>query len=197
MTVLRAAAQTKYSKRFRTAFGPHRFRAEAPRRINVMAYRAGEALSWHFDRPEFTTTCLLQAPVAGGAFQYRSALTTESDPNYEGVARLLAGEDDGVRTLAFAPGTPNVFKGRNTAHLVTPSKGTGRASSLSSPTTRRRTSLSATRSASDSTAGPQAEALPIPVTDQWPRDKPLELRLRTTRESIPTPGTSIVQRRIP
>ena len=31
-------------------------------RVNVMAYREGEALNWHFDRSEFTTTLLLQAP---------------------------------------------------------------------------------------------------------------------------------------
>jgi len=28
-------------------------------RINVMAYRAGEQLNWHFDRAEFTITILL------------------------------------------------------------------------------------------------------------------------------------------
>ena len=61
-------------------------------RLNVMTYRAGERLNWHFDRAEFTITVLLQAPVAGGAFQYRSGLRSDSDPNYDGVARLLAGE---------------------------------------------------------------------------------------------------------
>ena len=49
-------------------------------RVNVMAYRAGDALNWHFDRSEFTTTCLLQAPAAGGEFQYRSALRSAADP---------------------------------------------------------------------------------------------------------------------
>ena len=88
-------------------------------RINVMAYRAGDELNWHFDRSEFTTTCLLQAPLSGGEFQYRSALRSDSDPNYDGVGRLLSGADDGVRTLPLAPGTLNVFKGRNTAHRVT------------------------------------------------------------------------------
>ena len=88
-------------------------------RINVMAYQAGEEFNWHFDRSEFTTTCLLQAPVAGGRFQYRSGLRSDADPNYEGVGRLLAGEDDRVRTLPLAPGTLNVFKGRNTAHRIT------------------------------------------------------------------------------
>ena len=88
-------------------------------RINVMAYRAGDELNWHFDRSEFTTTCLLQAPLSGGEFQYRSGLRSASDPNYDGVGRLLSGDDDRVRTLPLAPGTLNVFKGRNTAHRVT------------------------------------------------------------------------------
>ena len=35
---------------------------------NVMTYYDGEALNWHFDRSEFTTTLLLQAPKAGGEF---------------------------------------------------------------------------------------------------------------------------------
>ena len=92
-------------------------------RINVMAYHTGDTLNWHFDRSEFTTTCLLQAPVAGGQFRYRSDLRSNSDPNYEGVGRLLAGKDDRVRTLPLTPGTLNVFKGRNTAHRVTPVEG--------------------------------------------------------------------------
>jgi alkylated DNA repair dioxygenase AlkB len=31
--------------------------------VNVMAYRTGEALNWHFDRSEFTTTLLLLIPT--------------------------------------------------------------------------------------------------------------------------------------
>jgi hypothetical protein len=92
-------------------------------RANVIAYRDGEALNWHFDRCEFTTTLLLQAPEAGGEFQYRSDLRSETDPNYDGVARLLAGRGPEVRTLPLAPGTLNVFKGRYTAHRVTPVEG--------------------------------------------------------------------------
>lgn len=92
-------------------------------RANVMAYRRGEALNWHFDRAEFTITLLLQAPEAGGEFQYRSDLRSADDPNYDGVARLLAGEDANVRTLPLTPGTLNVFRGKNTAHRVTPIAG--------------------------------------------------------------------------
>ena len=90
---------------------------------NVMAYRDGEALNWHFDRSEFTTTLLLQAPDEGGDFEYRTGLCSDDDPNYEGVARLLAGEDPEMRTLRLEAGTLNVFRGKNTAHRVTPVKG--------------------------------------------------------------------------
>ena len=89
-------------------------------RANVMAYHEGEALNWHFDRSEFTTTLLLQAPDAGGEFQYRSDLRTPADPNLDGVARLLDGRDPEVRSLTLAAGTLNVFKGRNTAHRTAP-----------------------------------------------------------------------------
>ncbi|MEM7124482.1 MAG: 2OG-Fe(II) oxygenase, partial [Pseudomonadota bacterium] len=92
-------------------------------RANVMAYHDGEALNWHFDRSEFTTTLLLQAPDAGGDFQYRQGLRSDSDPNYDGVANLLEGRDRAVTTLPLAPGTLNVFKGKNTAHRVTPVEG--------------------------------------------------------------------------
>ncbi len=98
--------------------------ADPMARVNVMAYRSGEALNWHFDRAEFTVTLLLQAPQAGGVFQYRRDLRSIADPNYDGVARLLAGQDGKVCSLVQAPGTLSVFKGENTAHRVTPTEGT-------------------------------------------------------------------------
>lgn len=86
--------------------------------VNKMSYREGQALNWHFDRSEFTTTLLLQAPEQGGKFIYRTDLRSDSDPNYEGVARLLRGEDPEVRSLDVTPGTLNVFRGKNTPHRV-------------------------------------------------------------------------------
>lgn len=92
-------------------------------RVNVMSYGPGEALNWHFDRSEFTTTLLLQAPLAGGGFEYRTDLRSDTDPNHAGVARLLRGEDPQVRRIRLDPGTLNVFRGRDTAHRVTPVEG--------------------------------------------------------------------------
>lgn len=92
-------------------------------RVNAMRYGTGEALNWHFDRSEFTTTVLLQAPEAGGLFEYRTDLRSDSDPNYDGVAAMLRGEDPALQAITLTPGTLNVFRGRNTAHRVTPVEG--------------------------------------------------------------------------
>ncbi|RWC89537.1 MAG: 2OG-Fe(II) oxygenase [Mesorhizobium sp.] len=92
-------------------------------RTNVMAYRAGEALNWHFDRSEFTITLLLQQAERGGDLEYRTDLRSDEDPNYEGVARLLEGRDPEARVLHMKPGTLNVFRGKNTAHRVTTVQG--------------------------------------------------------------------------
>jgi hypothetical protein len=92
-------------------------------RTNVMAYRAGEALNWHFDRSEFTTTLLLQAAERGGDLEYRTDLRSDDNPNYDGVARLLEGRDPDAKILRMKPGTLNVFRGKNTAHRVTTVEG--------------------------------------------------------------------------
>ena len=39
------------------------------------------------------------------------------------MARLLAGGDPALKTLPLAAGTLNVFKGKHTAHRVTPAEG--------------------------------------------------------------------------
>ena len=89
-------------------------------RLNIMGYGDGQGIGWHFDRARFTVTLLLQAPDAGGQFEYRRDLRSANDPNYEGVARLLAGNDPAVGTLPLAPGTLNLFAGKYAAHRVTP-----------------------------------------------------------------------------
>ena len=87
-------------------------------RLNVLAYRPGEALNWHFDRSQYTVTLLMRAAESGGEFQYRSDLRSDTDPNYDGVARLIRGEDPRMSVQALESGTLNVFAGRNTAHRV-------------------------------------------------------------------------------
>jgi len=95
---------------------------DALARINVMAYHEGQALNWHFDRSEFTTTLLLQSPTSGGEFEYVKDLRTDNDANHARVSKVLSGEEAPTQ-LKQSPGSLNVFKGKNTAHRVTETRG--------------------------------------------------------------------------
>ncbi|WP_299691717.1 2OG-Fe(II) oxygenase [uncultured Tateyamaria sp.] len=90
--------------------------------VNVLEYREGEALNWHFDRSIFTTTVLLQEAHSGGVFEYARNLRSADDPNHAGIADLLDGR---LRPTALdqAAGTLNVFLGVNTAHRVSRVRG--------------------------------------------------------------------------
>ncbi len=88
--------------------------------LNVKSFRPGDVTSWHFDRAEFTITLLLQQPDSGGEFQIRRNLRSAADPNYVGVAKLLEGRDNQVRSFRIEPGTLTIFRGKNTAHQVSP-----------------------------------------------------------------------------
>jgi len=87
--------------------------------VNVMATRDGEGLNWHFDQSEFTTTLMLQASEQGGDLEYCSELRSAEDPNYEGIIRLVNGDNSANKLCTPTPGTLNVFRGVNTPHRVT------------------------------------------------------------------------------
>jgi hypothetical protein len=93
-------------------------------RVNVMEYRTGETLGWHFDRSRYTTTLLIQSAQEGGEFEYASNLRSEDEPNFTGVSRLLqGGASASIRVNPLAAGTLNVFAGRHTLHRVTEVRG--------------------------------------------------------------------------
>jgi hypothetical protein len=92
-------------------------------RANVMEYRPGEALNWHFDRARYTTTLLIQSAQIGGEFEYASGLRSDEDENYDGVGRFLGGDDGALRINPLTSGTLNVFAGRNTLHRVSTVEG--------------------------------------------------------------------------
>ena len=93
--------------------------------INVHFHLDGQELGWHFDNSSFAVTALMQAPAAGGEFEYvpdlRDAVAGEH--NFDGVAVVLDGNDCGpdgpsVKTLRFDPGALVLFRGRNSLHRV-------------------------------------------------------------------------------
>ena len=91
--------------------------------VNVMRYRDGDRIGWHFDRAEFTVTLLLRRPARGGMFQYRRNLRGPRDANLDGVVALLSDEDPEVADLPIEAGTLNVFAGYRSPHRVTPTQG--------------------------------------------------------------------------
>jgi hypothetical protein len=90
---------------------------------SVMFYDEGDELGWHFDNSEFAVTLMLQECVAGGEFEYVPGIRTAEDENFAGVAAVLEGDREPVRSLHAAPGTLTLFRGRYSMHRVTPVRG--------------------------------------------------------------------------
>lgn len=92
--------------------------------INVHFHNDGQELGWHFDNSEFAVTALLQAPEAGGQFEFVADIREDANghENFDGVERVLDGETPAER-LAMEPGDLVLFRGRRSMHRVTPSVG--------------------------------------------------------------------------
>ena len=87
--------------------------------LNVIVYEPGEQSDWHFDPDnDFTVTLLLQEAEKGGGFSLVPDIRSAADENYDGVARVLAGDETGVVTVARPPGSLVVFRGHDSLHRV-------------------------------------------------------------------------------
>ena len=92
--------------------------------INIHYASAGQELGWHFDNSSFAITLLLQAPTAGGVFEYVKDLrdADQGEMNFAGVDAVLDGQTT-PEVLTIEPGTLVLFRGRNAMHRVTPTIG--------------------------------------------------------------------------
>ena len=91
--------------------------------INVHYHKKGQELGWHFDNSSFATTLLIQKTEAGSVFEYVKDLrdADAGEMNYDGVAKLLDKETK-PDVLSHEPGDLVLFRGRNSAHRVTPNE---------------------------------------------------------------------------
>ncbi|HVI88473.1 MAG TPA: 2OG-Fe(II) oxygenase family protein [Dongiaceae bacterium] len=89
--------------------------------LNIQNFAHGQQLGWHFDRSDFSVTLSIQAPEAGGDFEYVRMLRKEGDECYDSVGRFL---DDpttqDILVLPQVPGTLTMFRGRYSLHRVAP-----------------------------------------------------------------------------
>lgn len=92
---------------------------------NYAYYDEGDRSSWHFDGDNsFTVTLMVQRASEGGQFQMSPRTRSDDDENYDHVARFLRGEcDDTIVDVSRDPGELCIFRGCNSAHRVTPTKG--------------------------------------------------------------------------
>ncbi len=93
--------------------------------INVHFAPHGRELGWHFDNSSFAVTMLLQAPEAGGVFEFVPdvrGVGAPDDAEFERVRGVLDGETP-VRRLDFGPGDLVLFRGRQALHRVAPTEG--------------------------------------------------------------------------
>ncbi len=92
--------------------------------LNILVYREGQSLGWHFDVSTFVVTLMLAEADVGGAFEYAPFIRSEREENYETVGRVLDGRaPDLVRELHQGPGALVVFRGSRTLHRVSPIEG--------------------------------------------------------------------------
>jgi hypothetical protein len=94
--------------------------------VNISVMEEGGCQQWHFDRSKCVITLLMQSPDSGGDFDYVPGVRSEANENYEKVAQIMDGADDGVRRVALTAGTLMLFRGRYALHRVTPVVGTRR-----------------------------------------------------------------------
>jgi len=92
--------------------------------INLHYADEGQELGWHFDNSSFAITLMIQTPEAGGIFEYVKDVRDAAigDMNFEGCGKVLDGEV-AAQTLAMDAGALVLFRGRNSMHRVTPTKG--------------------------------------------------------------------------
>ena len=90
--------------------------------INVHYASAGRELGWHFDNSSFAVTMLLQAPEAGGVFEYVPNVRTNDTYEHARIGEVLEFNETPLR-LDIETGDLVVFRGHDALHRVTPTQG--------------------------------------------------------------------------
>ena len=85
--------------------------------------RAGDTDGWHYDSNDVVFSLLLQAPEAGGQFEYAPGIRTQGHENYEAVTGLFADPARCALRPSMSEGDFNVFQGDLSMHRVTPVEG--------------------------------------------------------------------------
>jgi hypothetical protein len=125
-SILRAIYEWRaFAPFIKEGLGEERFFRYADPLADVIVNLAeeGNGFPWHFDTNNFTVTLAIQNAESGGDFEYSPYLRTPTEENYDGVTRVLDGDESRIRTVQLRPGDLQIFKGRYSLHRVTPLAG--------------------------------------------------------------------------
>ena len=100
------------------------YRSDCPN-LALSAKIAGEGDTdgWHYDSNDVVFSILLQAPEAGGVFEYAPFIRSDEEENYAAVSELFADPERLAQRPPMSPGALTVFKGDLSMHRVTPVEG--------------------------------------------------------------------------
>jgi hypothetical protein len=91
--------------------------------LNISMMNAGGCQQWHFDSGPMVSTLLLQAPEAGGGFEYVPDLRSDESENFDQVQQILDGDLARVRQIRLEAGGFSLFRGHYSMHRVTEVQG--------------------------------------------------------------------------
>ncbi len=86
----------------------------------------GDTDGWHYDGNDGVVSLMLQAPDAGGAFEYAPYIRSPGDQRYDAVETLMADPESHAVRPRIEPGTFVLFNGDLSLHRVTPVGATGK-----------------------------------------------------------------------
>jgi len=84
----------------------------------------GDTHGWHFDLNDFVVSILLQAPEAGGTFDFAPNIRKDGEENYSEVVAVLEDRSRALQSVKVEAGTLLLFCGRRALHRVPPVRGT-------------------------------------------------------------------------
>ncbi|MXW06200.1 MAG: hypothetical protein F4Z81_14215 [Gemmatimonadetes bacterium] len=88
--------------------------------LTLQIAHEGDSNGWHFDSNNGNITLLIQAPDAGGVFEYVPDLRADHDEHYDDVRAVFEAPGKRVRRTAIRPGTLVLFNGKYALHRVSP-----------------------------------------------------------------------------
>lgn len=86
--------------------------------VNVLVFKRGHRLGWHFDEAEYAVTLMLRPASSGGAFEYAPLVRQSGAGGDAGIRAVISGVREPV-TMPLRMGTLLVFRGRDSLHRVT------------------------------------------------------------------------------